>query len=410
MSDLPDFEAAGLLEGLGEEEIDPRLELLNRLYEEGVELDELKLAVAEGRLAVLPVEHLLSGEPRFDWSEVAERSGVPSEMLGRQWRTLGRAVPAEGEKVLSGADLESAHRLRALLDAGLGPDAISELGRTIAVAMSQFAAASRQLLAVQYSDPDDDESEVSERLLEQTRALVPLVGPTLEYSFKLHLANQLRHAAFDASDLRERAGVAEVTTIAFADLVGFTRLGEELPPEELGEVTARLEASAGEVATGPVRLVKLIGDAAMLASTDTVALLDALHELLELMSDGPGDGDADEEGDDSGPLIRAGVARGLVLPRSGDFFGSPVNTASRVTGIARPASVLVTADVHDEVPDDYRFSPAGSRSLKGIENSVRLFRCRPLDDGEAAPGEADADEGEEAGSNGSRRRRRPRRR
>ncbi len=32
--------------------------------------------------------------------------------------------------------------------------------------------------------------------------------------------------------------------MCFADLVGFTRLGEEVPPEELGQLAARLEALA----------------------------------------------------------------------------------------------------------------------------------------------------------------------
>ena len=35
--------------------------------------------------------------------------------------------------------------------------------------------------------------------------------------------------------------------ICFADLVGFTRLGEEVPPEELGRLAVRLEALAADV-------------------------------------------------------------------------------------------------------------------------------------------------------------------
>jgi len=69
--DTPDFEAEGLLEGLDEpEEREARLELLERLYEDGVSLDELKAAVAESRLVLLPVERVLSGSPataRWTW-------------------------------------------------------------------------------------------------------------------------------------------------------------------------------------------------------------------------------------------------------------------------------------------------------------------------------------------------------
>lgn len=367
-----DFEAEGLLEGTEDAERESRVALLERLSSEGVELDELRSAVEEGRLAVLPVERLLAGEPRYSIEELAERAGVPIEILERQWRSLGLALPDRQEQVLSRDDLEAAHRLRALLDSGLEPEAIAELGRTIAVAMSQFAAASRQVIATTFARPGDTEQELSDRIYEQTRSLIPLVGPTMDYSYRVHLREQLRHAAFAAGALDEgSATLAQVVTVGFADLVGFTKLGEDLQPEELGHVTGRLEELAREVAVGPVRLVKLIGDAAMLAAPDTGALLEAIHDLLDAMA---------EEGEGF-PLIRAGVARGPTLSRGGDFYGASVNLASRITGVARPGSVLVNTDVRDACADDYRFSRAGGKRLKGI-GTVELFRCRREDEGD----------------------------
>jgi len=367
-----DFEAEGLLEGIDGDERRSRVALLERLSSEGVELDDLRSAVEEGRLAVLPVERLLAGEPRYSIEELAERAGVPIEILERQWRSLGLALPDRREQVLSRDDLEAAHRLRALLDSGLEPEAIAELGRTIAVAMSQLAAASRQVIATTFARPGDTEQELSDRIYEQTRSLIPLVGPTMDYSYRVHLREQLRHAAFAAGALDERTGVpTAVVTVGFADLVGFTKLGEDLQPEELGHVTGRLEELAREVAVGPVRLVKLIGDAAMLAAPDTGALLEAIHDLLDAMA---------EEGEGF-PLIRAGVARGPTLSRGGDFYGASVNLASRITGVARPGSVLVSTDVRDACADDYRFSRAGGKRLRGI-GTVELFRCRREDEPE----------------------------
>ena len=372
MADRIDFEAEGLLAGLEGEERDSRRELLERLSGDGVELKELRRAVAEGRLAVLPVERLLAGEPRHSIDEVAERSGVPAEVLERQWRSIGLALPDRDEAILTGDDLESAHRLRTMLDAGISPEAMAELSRTIAVAMSSFAAASRQVMASSFVNDEDLEGEVSERMIDRTRVLVPLVGPTLDYVYRVHMREQLRHAAFATEVVGEAGGGSALSTIAFADLVGFTRLGEELPPEELGRVTGRLDELAREVAHGPVRLVKLIGDAAMLASPDTAALLEAIHDLLDGMS---------REEDDL-PLIRAGVARGAVVTRGGDFYGGPVNLASRITGAARPGSVLVEDEVREEVPDGYRYSRAGRKHLKGIKGTVEVFRCRRLDEAE----------------------------
>ena len=50
-----------------------------------------------------------------------------------------------------------------------------------------------------------------------------------------------------------------------------------------------------------------------------------------------------EQDEDEFPQLRAGVAAGLAVSREGDWYGPPVNLASRVTGVARPGSVLATA-------------------------------------------------------------------
>lgn len=373
MPQPPDFEAEGLLDGLDGTARDERLELLDRLWNEGVELEELRDAVAEGRLGFLPLERVLAGEPRYTPVEVAQLSGVPIEDLERQWRAIGIARPDRDTVSLSRDDLDAAHRQRALFDAGLDSDAVAELGRTIAVSMSQFAAASRQALASTFFTPEDTEAQVATRIEEQMRSLTPLVAPTLDYVYRLHLREQMRHAVFfEAGDGQRATPGAETATIAFADLVGYTELGEDVPPDELGRVTGRLDEVARDVAHGPVRLVKLIGDAAMFASPDTGALLDAVLDLLDEMATG-----------DDYPMIRAGVARGPVFSRAGDYYGAPVNLASRITGAARAGTVLTSTEVREQVEDRYAFSKPIRRHLKGISGAVELHRCRdPLEDGE----------------------------
>jgi adenylate cyclase len=53
-----------------------------------------------------------------------------------------------------------------------------------------------------------------------------------------------------------------------------------------------------------------------------------------------------------------------------------VNLASRITTIARPGSVLATRAVRDASGNGYRWSSAGARSLKGVDEPVRLYRVR----------------------------------
>jgi adenylate cyclase len=118
-----------------------------------------------------------------------------------------------------------------------------------------------------------------------------------------------------------------------------------------------------------VRLVKLIGDAAMFVGPEPEPVVEAALELVEA---------AGAEGEDF-PLLRAGIASGEALPRGGDWYGRPVNLASRITAIARPDSVLAEAAVQDALAREYAWSFAGSRRLKGIDGSVKLWRCRRRD-------------------------------
>jgi adenylate cyclase len=156
--------------------------------------------------------------------------------------------------------------------------------------------------------------------------------------------------------------------VCFADLVGFTSLGGEIGVEELGTVARQLAELAREVAKPPVRLVKTIGDAAMFVSPDAEALVAAALSLVEALES------ADL------PALRAGLASGAVINRAGDWYGNTVNLASRVTGVARPSSVLATEDVRDAAQDGFTWSFAGRFRLKGVEERLPLYRARRLDE------------------------------
>jgi adenylate cyclase len=173
-----------------------------------------------------------------------------------------------------------------------------------------------------------------------------------------------------ATDLASgEIGGAVDLTVCFADLVEFTRLGEEIAPEELGMVAGRLEEMATAVAKPPVRFVKSIGDAVMLVSAEPEPMVAAALELIRA---------AEQEGQQF-PWLRAGVASGPTLPQSGDYYGRAVNLASRITNVARPGSVVLD-EATKEAAEAFEYSYVGERRLKGLDYRVKLFRAR-------APGE-----------------------
>jgi adenylate cyclase len=201
------------------------------------------------------------------------------------------------------------------------------------------------------------------------QAFIPQAGAIMSHAFALHLRDQLRRDILDPEQIASGAfaGTAD-TAVGFADLVGFTRLGESVSAVDLGAVASRLADLVSNTLQPPVRMIKMIGDAAMLVSPDPAPLLDTSLDLVAA---------ADSEGEDF-PQLRAGLAYGPALNRFGDYYGATVNLASRITAFARPGSVLVDEAFRDAVEpkDGYDWSFAGQRRLKGLEQRVPLFRPR----------------------------------
>jgi adenylate cyclase len=366
-----DFEQEGLLDGLEGADREARQQLLAQLADEGVGLDELRSAVAENRLALLPVERVLGG--RYTAADIEERSGLPADMVRRVRGLLGLPVPEENDRVFSDADAEAAKSLRMFLDAGFGEEEIAEITRVLGESMSRLAATTTGAFVDTFLEPGDSEQDVALRFANLAQELAPKLAPVLEGAFSAHLREAVRRGILGPAERETgRVGGAQEMAVCFADLVGFTRLGGEVEPRELGSVAVKLGELATKVAKPPVRLVKTIGDAAMFVSPDPGALVDVALTLLESAEQA------------ELPTLRAGVAVGPALARAGDFYGHAVNVASRVTGAARPGSVLCTKEVRDAALDDFHWSSAGRHKLKGLSAAVPLYRARRPGDGDDA--------------------------
>lgn len=363
-----DFDAEGLLDDLDEEARDARLTLLRELAADGVSLQELRDAVNAGRLALLPVERALAGDgQRYSAREIAEIVGIDLEQLRRFSAALGIPYTDPDEPRGTEADLDAARRMKAFRDAGLPEEGMLQVARTIGMGTARIAEANRELVIKTLAQPGDSERDLALRFAGAAEFLMPLVGPTLVHALQANMLEQIRRDVIATADLASGGlgGTANLT-VCFADLVEFTRLGEEIPAEELGLVAGRLEEMASAVAEPPVRLVKTIGDAVMFVSPEPEAMLRASLALIAA---------AEAEGDEF-PLLRAGLACGAVLPQSGDYYGRPVNLASRITSVARPGSVVVDSAIKEAAGEDFKYTYIGERRLKGIDSKVKLFRAR----------------------------------
>jgi adenylate cyclase len=358
-----DYEAAGLLDGLEGEERDARLGLLDRLTADGVPLEELKAAVDENRLALLPVDLVLGG--RYTAAEIEQRFDVPAALLIRFRRLLGLPEPGPNDRVFGDDDIAAGRATAMFLDSGLPEDAVVEITRVLGEGMARLAASSAGAVVDAFLEPGDTEYDVAVRLAELTEHLAPALTPVLAAAYTSHLRESVARGMLGSAERQAgQLADAQEIVVCFADLVGFTRLGGEVEVRELGSVARRLARLAADVSSPPVRLVKTIGDAAMFVSPEPEPLVDVALSLVDAVQD------ADL------PSLRAGIASGPAFLRSGDFYGHSVNLASRVTGVARPGSVLCTQEVRDAAPDAFEWSSAGRFRLKGVAEPAHLHRAR----------------------------------
>ncbi|HEY5319056.1 MAG TPA: adenylate cyclase regulatory domain-containing protein [Solirubrobacteraceae bacterium] len=377
-----DFEAAGLLEGLADEERAARLELLEDLAAEGVGLDELKAAVAEDRLALLPVERVFGA--RYTAADIEERTGLGAPLIIYVRRALGLVEPGAEDRVFSEDDLGAARAIKLAMDAGIPEDSIIELTRVLGEGMARFAATIAGIFGETFLHPGDSERDVALRYGAMAEQLAPTTGPLLAAALNAHVRDSARRGIIGRTE-RERGhlSVEEETVVCFVDLVGFTSLGAQVGAEELGTVATTLAELAAEVALPPVRLVKTIGDAAMFVSQGAAPMVDAALALVDAV-------EAAEL-----PSLRAGLALGLAFNRAGDWYGNTVNLASRVTGVARPGSVLCTQQVRDAAAEDFAWSFAGRFKLKGVAEPTALHRARRPAEPDPEPEPERADRGSE---------------
>jgi adenylate cyclase len=360
-----DVEALGLLDNLEGEARRERAELIAWLLDQGFSLDHIRASAAAPLM--LPAYRVLGDDGTLvSAREICESTGIELELLQRLHRAIGLPrIDDPDAAVLPRADAGAVSRVKFFLDLGYDPEDAVAVMRVLVESLSHAAAMLREAALKTLIRPGASEIELAQASEQLALRAMPMLGPLMEDLTRLELRHSFEMEAVTAAE--RAAGLlpgARPVTVAFADFAGFTRLGEALPPEELERLASRLAELAHDVAAAPVRFVKSIGDAVMLVSFEAAPLLSAVLDL------------ADAAAAHDLPRLRIGVAAGCAVSRAGDWFGSPVNVASRVTAAARPGTVLVAESARDAVANapGFDWSSAGTRRLKGVKDDVKLFR------------------------------------
>jgi class 3 adenylate cyclase len=366
--DWTPFVEAGLLRSTAPEDAERR-ELLEFLLDQGCELPEMADADRRGRLFALAGDRIIRpGARSLTLAEVAERTGGDEALIRLLWRTLGLADWDSDARVASADDVE-AMAVAVGFVAVLGEPLALQLARALGSALSRVAESINSIarsLSSQSSVATSGSELETARYWGANAAAIPLMGRMLDLLSRHHFDLAREHFERSGSfDLMARRMMR--AAVGFVDMSGFTTATEQLGEAEFGRLVTSFAVRVDEtVRDFGGRVVKFVGDAAMIVGPDPGVLANITHELVEAYG---------ELGE--GLTLHAGLAHGELLCQDGDYFGSAVNIAARLSALAGPGTILATSAVGEALSrEEWSVQWLDDQPIRGIANPIATCRVR----------------------------------
>lgn len=191
------------------------------------------------------------------------------------------------------------------------------------------------------------------------------------------IANRLRSGELSIAD-----GFAEVS-VAFADLVGFTALTSDMPPQHvvtlLNGLFTRFDAAAQDIG---IEKIKTVGDAYMAVCGLPQPVEDHAERMVRMairMIHITREHSLENKvsmklrvGINTGPVVAGVIGKSKYIY---DLWGDTVNLASRMEAGGIPDSIQVTRAVYEKLKGQFAFEPRGAIDVKG-RGSVETWVLR----------------------------------
>ncbi|QKC83480.1 adenylate/guanylate cyclase domain-containing protein [Mesorhizobium sp. NZP2077] len=168
-----------------------------------------------------------------------------------------------------------------------------------------------------------------------------------------------------------------LAAILAIDVVGYSRLTER---DEVGTL-ATLKSRRREILQPMIskhqgRIIKLIGDGALIEFGSAVNAVDCAVELQKAMDIA----NADVAGDRR-IVLRAGINLGDVMVEGGDLYGDGVNVAARLETLSEPGGLCISGSVFEQINGKlpHSFVSLGPQSLKNIDRPIQTYRLAGKD-------------------------------
>ena len=162
-----------------------------------------------------------------------------------------------------------------------------------------------------------------------------------------------------------------LAAVMAADIAGYSRLMRE---DELGTLEAlkahRREVIDPAIASHKGRIVKTTGDGMLVEFASAVDAVTCAMAVQEKM--------AERNGSFAKIIFRIGINIGDIIIDGDDIFGDGVNVAARVENECEPGGVCLSSSAYEQVRGKtaFTFDDLGERSLKNIDQPVRLYGAR----------------------------------
>ncbi|MEZ4596892.1 MAG: adenylate/guanylate cyclase domain-containing protein [Chloroflexota bacterium] len=355
----------------------------------GTTLSAIAEAARRGQLFFDTVGSLYPPVPHTDVTllAIADRSGMGVPALQTILTALGLPTPRPADRLRA----DDARLLDLILGTWAGGRETVDGGPAIRAALG-YGTAMRRLVELEHGlyfetvNPElrgvvTDGTERHRLTTDAAEALaaagqiVALLHARLMEQQIARTSVEVTEAFLGTQGILARVDPTGWSVVGFVDVSGYTRLSQEQGDERAAAVAATFaELVQLEVQSAGGRLVKLLGDGALLLFRDVDLMLRTISRLFRAAADA------------GLPALHAGVHTGPVIERDADVFGRTVNLASRISGRAAAGEVLVSDAVATQLdPGRWPSAPTGDVTLKGLPDPVRLHRVRLEREGSSGP-------------------------
>jgi adenylate cyclase len=350
-----------------------RAALVKSLVDSGVPLDGLGAAIRDGQISLAfldaPAFERFSALSGDTFAEVAERAGIPIELLLYVREAAGSVAAAPGDRIRD-EELPYADTIAIAVEGGFRPAAVQQLIRVHGDSMRRVAETesavwqSEVVMPAMQAGKRHDEilgDEFGDRAsVSIERAVIAMYHLQQARAWTGDIIEGLE-MALDAAGLHSR--LEHPPAMCFLDISGYTRLTQERGDaaaaelaEQLGRIVQRTSVQWGG------RAVKWLGDGVMLhfprPGQGVMAALEMVAGVAEAGL----------------PPAHVGLHAGPVIFQEGDYYGQTVNLAARIADYAQAGEVIVSQEVVDASGDAaVTFREIGPVELKGVSGAMPLF-------------------------------------